>query len=312
MITLTKEDLRIPILSLLLHMDEEMAPKDIERELWDTIDREKFSRNRGSFHVQLHRALESLKDDDLLKRRDLHPEALSPRTKGTRYSIKDKDLVRFFVTTSKIGLNLLKKRKSWKMSTDLKAKNYQDLAESLSKILLSVILQRKDFTDFSFSAHPRFPVPMIIGFKEKDNILRDKILIIVPDEASSAKIRAFTEEQYGDLVGYLTSAWRVYFEEFRIAHGSIALVHFSKEQAQRLTKIVELGEAKSLDEIVHLATSKYLDLHDKSERPFLIKTGSITKMAVNEGIYKDLGEAIDDAIKRNEERLIEEEILHIE
>ena len=70
-----------------------------------------------------------------------------------------------------------------------------------------------------------------------------------------------------------------------------------------MRKIVESGEVKSFDEVVQIATLKYLDLHEKGEKYFEIKTGPMINMAVKKGIYKDKREAIEEALKNHEKRL---------
>lgn len=307
---MTKADLRIHILNLLFEANHEMRPRDIEQELWDSIEHGKFSRNKKSFHVQLFRALNSLVKEQLIQRKDLtkRKKLAKGRRKGrakVQYSIEDRGRVQLILAANAVGIDILKKPKSLETSTILSGKTYEGIVQELARILLDII-ERRDYTR---SANTRLLGPIILGFpipisEEDGNIVREKILILIPDERSSLKIRAFTKEQYKDFLQYLTSAWAVYFEELNISHGDLVIIHFTKRQAEGLRKIVELGECKNIDEVVHLAVLRYLEKCDSSEKYFEIKAdGPATRMAIEKGIYKDKREAIEDAIKRNENRL---------
>ena len=77
---------------------------------------------------------------------------------------------------------------------------------------------------------------------------------------------------------------------------------------------MEFGKAKTVDDVVHLATLNYLDTYDPSRKQLLIKTsGPVVKMAIEKGIYKNKREFIEAAIKEHKKRLAEklaEELRH--
>lgn len=285
------------ILKLLSNTTQEMRAKDIEQYLWN-LEPGKSSEIKVAFHVKIFRELHRLQKENLLQKRKVS-------YKDVRYSIKDKGFVQLVLAADAIGLDSFKKE-SLKMSTVLSGKNYEAAIQGLAKFLLAIVFQRKDFAQ---RAHVASPGPIIFGFpvpifQEKDNILRDKVLIIAPDERSANKIRTFTKEQYEDFLQYLTSAWTMYFEESKIAHGDVVIIHFIRQQAERLKQMVELGEGQNIDEIVHLATLRYLDIHGPNREYFRITAdGPATRLAIEKGIYKDKRQAIEDAINIHEKRL---------
>ena len=292
---MTKAELRIHILSVMFKENQEMRPKDIEQKLWDLKFKE-VSKNRGSLHVNLWRALRSLEKDELIQRREVSH-------KDKRYSIKDRERVQVILAAAAAGLNLLMEPSSIKMSMVLKSKTYKEALEKFSKVLLDILFQRKKFTKYvhTHSLGPfifAFPIPIP---QEKGNVITDRILIIAPDDASSAKMRTFSKKQHDDLALYLTRAWRSYFAKREPSHENIVIVHFPKQKVERMKERVTLGEAESLNEFVHLATLAYLDKGKKKE--FLITTSPIAKRAVEMGIYKNTREYIEDAFRKNDKIL---------
>lgn len=298
LIKLVESDLGILILDLLFNANRELRLIEIEEALLPIArSRNKFL-TEETFHARVIRKLNKfIKYEWVQKRIVSHKNRL--------YSIKDKDYVQLVLYGRAIGWDLTKKRKSLKMPVVLSDKTYEALVQSLSRILLAIILQREDFTQH---AHTHLPGPLIFGFpipisQEKGNIAKDKILIFAPDETSATKIRAFTQEQYEDFLQYLTHAWTLYFEERRVTHNDIVMSHFTKQQAKRLRQIVKLGKVESLGDVVFLATLKYLRTYDPNKEHFSVKTDSpIIRMAIKEGWYKNNREFVEVAVKELEKR----------
>jgi len=246
----------------MLDANRPMRPKDIEKECERALGKLSERYEDGTLHIQVTRVLERLYEDEgLIKRRE-------KTRKHVLYSIKNEIHVRHILTMARFGWDVSRSPESHELPMLISGKTYREMVQKLSKLILDHVLARDGFPVY---AHARSPKPIIMGFpipisQEKGNVLKDRILIAIPDGRSATKIRTFTQEQYKAFVQYLTDAWASYFEGETIIHDNIVILHLSNPQAERLRRIVELGEAKSVDEVVHLATSNYLDTYDPSKK----------------------------------------------
>jgi len=304
---LTEINLRIQILRQLLDahaLNRELRPRDIKEVLWSIA---KNGLEEDTFRIQILRELGRLEGEGLILGRKV--TRADGKAKETFFSIKNEIGARLIITADSFGWDLSRKPKSFRIPILISAKTYKEMVQKLSKDILDAVLLREAFPVYADTRSPGpivFPVPVPLS-QAKGNLLRDQILVMVPDGISATKIETFTEERYKDFLEYLTDAWVLYFEEVKITRDNIVIIHFTNPQAERLRRIVALGGAKSVDEVVHRATSHYLNTYDPSKKHFSVKADSpIIKMSIKRGMYKSNEEFVEAAIKEHEQRLAQE------
>lgn len=292
-------DLDLLVLNLLYNTNQGLRLKDIRDTLYPTVKNQDKFVTKPILRQRIIRRLSKALDSGLI-------EKTKTSHKNRRYSIKDREWAQLILAANAIGLNLSKEIKPLELPTVLKGKTYEGVVQKVSKILLDIILQREHFLVQSQTSPPKpiiFDVSIQIRQEKSNKAKRDKILIIAPDEKSSPKIRAFTKEHYKDFLQYLTTAWMSYFDERARTHNNIVIAPLSDQWTDRLGEIIASGQAENLHDVIILATSTYLDTRNKRKKNYLIKSGPMTKMAVDRGDYKNVGEVIEHAIKEFEKEL---------
>jgi len=302
---LTKADLSISILRLLFTENREMRASEIEKQLL-VGPHDEDEENR--FHVKLFRYLNELHEDELIEYRKVS-------RKDARYSIRDKEHVRWILDLDAAGWNASAAKALEMPSTVLRGLSYESAIQSISKYLFNVIIQRRNLEQ---ETRIRCPAPLIIPVsisisapqyysslpmpQQNGSMANEKFLVMIPNEISTSLMNSFSEEQYHAFINYLTAAWSLYFEQQNAALGNIVIIHFPDHTTERLQKIVDLGEYKNISEVVWQATLNYLD--DPNKKNFLVTVdGPATKKAIERGKFKDKKAAVEAGLQMLEKKL---------
>lgn len=279
-----------------------MLPMDIESELLKAFDpKEQFSADdKNNFHVRLFRTLKGLMKEELLDQRP-------GNRKNRPYFIKDRERAQLMLDFDRVGWHVSLPSKELMISRTFTDKTYEAVIQSLSRYLLQVIsvkagLRKEEARTKSpgvFIFDAALPIP------EQGKMVNEKFLILVPDDISAAKIKLLSNEKYKDFLQYLTSAWVLYFEEMKISHGNMVILHFPDVLVEKARRLIERSKARDLAEIVNVATQIYVDAQDSSTKPhFEIRVnGPFTKKAIETGLLKGGNkETVLKALEHYEER----------
>lgn len=158
--------------------------------------------------------------------------------KNVCYGIKDHAHVAYILSAYAQGLRIIEKPTPYKTEVTLSAKDFETLANELAKILLNI----------AFAARPVLQpfAPLTIRCGEP---LKDKLLMILPDEASAQKLREFSKGGFEDLTKFLTMAFGMFIQgPGRTSFKDTVIIKFTQKQLEKLEK-----EGKRLDKTVYEA-----------------------------------------------------------
>lgn len=257
-------DLEIQILEFLHEKDGEVKFTEVVEALSEHQALEEDSDKERSLRVKIHRNLQSFVKDGLIERHKISH-------KDVRYGIKNHArAILILAASSQRVKQILEEPSPYKMKITLPEKTPQRLAEVLMTL--------------AFGKRPLLQpfAPLTIRFGAA---LKDRLLMILPDQKSAQKLRSFTDKEFEDLTNFLTMAFGMFIQgPGRASFSDTVIIKFTPKQLQKLKNY-----SQSLDQTVFKATQKYAGncfllprIEDLPATREAIKKG---KFASQEGAY---------------------------
>jgi len=275
-------EIEIEILEFLYEKGQDINFVDIVNALIKHRGLEKAPDKANSLRTKIHRRLQSLIKEGLLQQNKISH-------KDVRYGIRNYARVTLILAANSERVKrILEEPHPYKMKVS--AKDPQKLAE----ILLTL----------AFGERPLLQpfAPLTIRF---DGPLKDRFLLILPDEFSAQKLKGLSKEEFQDVTNFLTMAFGMYLQgPGRTSFNDTVIIKFTPKQFENLKR-----EGEKLDKTVYEAT---LSLIGKSFLLPQIEQLPATRKAIEMGKFADKKEAYTKYILEGEKkiarRLLSEEI----
>jgi len=269
-------DLEIGILQYLKEKGEEANFTEIVEALRNQLNIAKDSDVGRSLRIRVHKKLQSLKNSKILYlNKKSHKDAC--------YGIKDHAHVAYVLSAYAQGLKVMEKPTPYKTDVTLSSNDFEELANKFAKTLLGIAFgERPVLQPFA---------PLVIRCREP---LKDRLLMILPDQDSAQTLRNFREKEFEDLARFLTMAFGMYIQgPGRTSFNDIVIIKFTEKQLEILKR-----DGQSLDEIVYAAALAYMGKASLLPR---IEDLPATREAIEKRIFANMEDAFRSYILKGEE-----------